>query len=41
MNLDLMKFDTEKVAIFVPERLKQTRPGQAPVAYGFNVMQCH
>ena len=27
MNLDLMKFETDKVTIFVPELLKQTHPG--------------
>ena len=27
MNLDLMKFDTDKLTIFVPELLKQTHPG--------------
>ena len=27
MNLDLMKFETDKVTIFVPELLNQTRPG--------------
>lgn len=27
MNLDLMKFETDKVTIFVPEFLNQTCPG--------------
>ena len=27
MNLDLMKFETNKATTFVPELLKQTRPG--------------
>ena len=28
MNIDLMKFEEDKVTIFVPELLKQSRPGQ-------------
>ena len=35
MNLDLTKFQTDKVTIFIPELLKQTCPSGA---YGFNAM---
>ena len=27
MNIDLIKFEVDKVTIFVPELLKQSRPG--------------